>query len=133
MRFCVLSYTILDCLLENPVSQVVSLTSHHLEMGSYPLKPLIPVYYFIIFSCLFFTFLIFDHLFGLNNVHYYGLSENVEFCFFLLLFQSQIAHPLLPLLLLTTEKEMTPTNFSKIPCTLITYDQLISKMQSTLQ
>ena len=26
--------------------------------------------------------MIFDHLFGLNKVHYYGLSENVEFCFF---------------------------------------------------
>ena len=52
---------------------------------------------------------------------------------FFLLFQSQIAHLLLPFLLLTTEKEMTPTSFSKIPCTLITYDERIIKMQRTLQ
>ena len=53
-------------------------------MGSYPLKALIPVYYYYFFSCLFFksSFLIFDHLYGLNKVHYYGLTENVEFCFF---------------------------------------------------
>ena len=51
-------------------------------MGSYPLEALLPVYYYLLF-CFSFksSFLIFDHLFGLNKVHYYGLSEKVEFCF----------------------------------------------------
>ena len=49
LQFCLLSYTTLDCLLENHVSHVVKLTSHHLEMGSYPLKVLLPVYYYYFF------------------------------------------------------------------------------------
>ena len=52
-------------------------------MGSYPLKALLPVYYYYFF-CFFLksSFLIFDHLSGLNKVHYYGLSEKVKFRFF---------------------------------------------------
>jgi len=38
----------------------------------------------LFFFCFFFqsSFLIFDQLSGLNKVHYYCLSEKVEFCFF---------------------------------------------------
>ena len=103
-------------------------------MGSYPLKVLLPVYYYYFFSFLFKScFLIFDHLSGLNKVHYYGLSEKVEFCFFSSVSIANSTPLNTSIFFWQLKTGMTPTSFRRSLVVNCFSDEVIIKTQSTLQ